>query len=141
MRRQAARVLLLDGEGRTLLFRGSDPARPEDGQWWFTPGGGLEPGESIEQAARRELREETGVRVSDLGPPIHQDHVEFPFDGRMLHQHQTYYRVRVDDPTVDVSGWTELERRALSEYRWWRIEDLRTTEETVYPRNLVTLLG
>jgi 8-oxo-dGTP pyrophosphatase MutT (NUDIX family) len=43
-KRRAARVILIDERGRVLLLRGSDPGRPEAGTWWFTPGGGVEPG-------------------------------------------------------------------------------------------------
>ncbi|MET0424419.1 MAG: NUDIX domain-containing protein, partial [Actinoplanes sp.] len=43
--RRAARVLIVDPAGRTLLLHGGDPARPEQ-RWWFTPGGGLEQGET-----------------------------------------------------------------------------------------------
>ena len=70
--RLAARVLLLDEGSRILLFRGGDPAAPERGTWWFTPGGGLEPGETRHQGAARELFEETGLRVSpdSLGEPV-----------------------------------------------------------------------
>jgi 8-oxo-dGTP pyrophosphatase MutT (NUDIX family) len=57
--RRAARIILLDESERVLLFRGGDPARPDAGTWWFTPGGAVEPGESTEAAARRELKEET----------------------------------------------------------------------------------
>ena len=138
--RRAARVVLLDDHGRTLLFRGGDPGRPEDGTWWFTPGGGVEAGESLEQAARRELLEETGVDVRELGSPVRKDYVEFPFEGRLLRQHQTYFRVRVGVAVVDVSGWTELERRTVAEYRWWSADELRTTTDTVYPVGLVDLL-
>jgi 8-oxo-dGTP pyrophosphatase MutT (NUDIX family) len=65
--RTAGRVIVVDREGRVLLFRGGDPARPRDGTWWFTPGGGADPGESVEEAARRELFEETGLAVEKLG--------------------------------------------------------------------------
>ena len=51
MIRQAARVVLLDDRDRVLLFRGFDPADPDRGSWWFTPGGGINPGESLEAAA------------------------------------------------------------------------------------------
>ena len=47
--RNAARVLLIDPGGRLLLVHGGDPADPSAGSWWFTPGGGMEPGESAEE--------------------------------------------------------------------------------------------
>ena len=52
--RRAVRVLLLDEADRVLLVRFHDGER----SWWCTPGGGIEPGESAVEAARRELHEE-----------------------------------------------------------------------------------
>ena len=54
--RRSARVILADSADRLLLF--------ESEGFWFTPGGGVEPGETIEQAATRELWEETGLRIA-----------------------------------------------------------------------------
>jgi 8-oxo-dGTP pyrophosphatase MutT (NUDIX family) len=55
-----ANVLVLDGAGRVLLQR-----RVDTGEWGVV-GGALEPGESSEDAARRELREETGLEAGEL---------------------------------------------------------------------------
>lgn len=55
-------------EGRFLLCQ--RPARKRHGGLWEFPGGKLEPGESAEAAAHRELREELGVAVRSVGPQL-----------------------------------------------------------------------
>jgi 8-oxo-dGTP diphosphatase len=66
-----ARAVVLDG-GRVLLVRHTHP----DGRdFWCFPGGGVEPGESFAQAARRELREEVGLDVELTGIACAQDFV------------------------------------------------------------------
>ena len=57
--RPTARVLLLDDQDRVLLFCGQDATNPSM-RFWFPAGGGIEPGETAEEAARREVLEETG---------------------------------------------------------------------------------
>ena len=65
-RRTSARVVLLDESGAVLLFCGSDPANEDAAapRWWFTVGGAAQPGETLTEAAVRELAEETGLHVS-----------------------------------------------------------------------------
>jgi 8-oxo-dGTP pyrophosphatase MutT (NUDIX family) len=140
--RLAARVLLLDDAGRVLLFRGGDPAAPERGTWWLTPGGGLDPGESPGQGAARELFEETGLRLpaSDLEGPVLRREVEFDFERVRYAQSEQFFLARVDAHDVDTRGFTDLEVRSVFEHRWWTREALRTTTETVYPEGLVDLL-
>ncbi len=139
--RNAARVLLLDPEGRVLLVRGSDPADPAAGTWWITPGGGMEPGETAEVAATREAFEETGHRVATLTGPIARRSSVFPFDGRLIEQREQYFTARVPAFEPTTGGWTELERRALTELRWWTLDELRTTEETVFPEHLADMVA
>lgn len=140
--RRAARVLLLDGADRLLLFRGGDPAKPEAGTWWFTPGGGLDDGETLAEGARRELFEETGLHCDprDLGAPVHEEHSVFEFAGMTLAQHSTFFVLRVDAHEVDTSGFEELEASSIVEHRWWPRSELRSTNEVVYPAGLPELL-
>jgi ADP-ribose pyrophosphatase YjhB (NUDIX family) len=56
-----AGAVVTDADGRLLLIqRANDPARGR----WSVPGGRVEPGETSEAAAAREVREETGLHVS-----------------------------------------------------------------------------
>lgn len=80
--RKVSRVVLLDPQDRILLLHGHEPDDPAD-DWWFTPGGGLEGDETREEAALRELAEETGITAADveLGPVLWRRTCSFPFAG------------------------------------------------------------
>ena len=140
--RRAARVVLLAPDGRVLLQHGFDPGRPKDGTWWLTPGGGLNDGESIEDAAVREVREETGLRLGpqQLGAVVATRVCMFPFEGRRYHQSESFFAAHVEPFTPQHHGWDEVEQRALLDHRWWSIDELRATDEAVYPRELADLV-
>ncbi len=140
--RLAARVLLLDEASRILLFRGGDPEAPDRGTWWITPGGGLDPGETRQQGAARELFEETGLVVSptSLGEPVLRRRVQFEFAGSCFDQDEEFFVVRRPVFEVDVTGFTDLETASVVEHRWWTCAALAVTEEKVFPEGLVALL-
>ncbi len=70
LRRTAARVVVLNADRHVLLIQATDPADPRKGEWWEIPGGGMDPHESSADAARRELREETGIVDAEIGPCV-----------------------------------------------------------------------
>jgi 8-oxo-dGTP pyrophosphatase MutT (NUDIX family) len=139
--RRAARVLLVDGAGRVLLFRGFDPRRPNV-RYWFTAGGGLDVGETHAQAAARELCEETGLRVpaDTLGPPVYRNVERCPFDGVWYRQEQEFFVVRVESWQVSTSGFQAIELSSMDGHRWWSVDELERTGERFYPADLPTLL-
>ena len=136
--RRAARVLLVDRDDRLLLLRGGDPAQPEL-RYWFTPGGGLDPGESPAQGAARELFEETGLRVdpAELGEPVWHQVTEFSYDNQRYRQDQEFYLLRVPEWQVDTAGFAA---DAIDEYRWWTADAMAGSTELIYPEDLAGLL-
>ena len=135
------RVILIDETGRVLLFRGGDPARPDAGTWWFTAGGGIDGDESAHDAARREVREETGLVLGELGPVVLERVIAFEMEGTRFEQHEVFFAVTVEGFEVDDGEWTDLERRIVEEHRWWARADLAATTDTIFPEGLVELLA
>lgn len=136
------RVVLLSPSARVLLikYRNLGPlGTPQP--CWTLAGGGRDRGETIEQTAAREVAEETGITHIRLGPVIW-----YGEDGRRSGDWKIIFKehfILAFAPTevLDQSGWTDHERREILETRWWTIEDLRTTNEVIYPPRLVDHLA
>lgn len=137
--RKVARVVLLDPADRILLLHGHEPDDPAD-DWWFTPGGGVEGDETREEAALRELAEETGITDVELGPVLWRRRCSFPFAGRRWDQDEWYYLARTTQTVTAATALTELERRSVAGARWWTCRELTRAHETVYPTRLAELL-
>lgn len=125
--RQAARVVLLDRLDRVLMFRCQEPG--EDRAFWITPGGGLEHDETHEQAAARELYEETGLRDVPIGPCVWYRSHTFPWQGKMYRQHERFFLVRVESHEVDIAAHTEDEKLALTEFSWWSVDAINAASD------------
>lgn len=142
LRRTAARVVLLAPDDRVLLLRGSDPADPTKGSWWEIPGGGIDPHETSEQAARRELREEAGVHDAEVGPCVWVQHSRFRFGGFHFDQFE-HIHVAWCDAVTDAwrpEGLEPLEALAFSGQRWWGVDELLASDDRLLPVRLREVL-
>lgn len=136
--RSAARVLVLDPDGAVLLVRGHDADEPER-HWWFSVGGGIDPGETPREAAARELREETGVVVdpSVLEGPVLRRSAIFDFAREHCRQHEEFFVLRVTDrPALSRAGWTALEASFVDEVRWLTPEEIEASTDEIFPAAL-----
>ncbi|QYC44025.1 RNA pyrophosphohydrolase [Nonomuraea coxensis DSM 45129] len=116
--RPAARVVCLDRDGRVLLLHWYDRVARAD--VWEPPGGGIDPGETALDAARRELAEETGLP----GSAVLDRHVEvardYWWEGVRYVKDESFYLARFAEarPVVTAGGLTEGERAAYLGYTW-----------------------
>jgi 8-oxo-dGTP pyrophosphatase MutT (NUDIX family) len=137
LRRQAARVVLLDARGHALMQQAVDPADPSVDPWWELPGGGMHHGERSEDAAARELYEETGIRDFEMGPCVWVRHTQFRFGGWHFDQHE-----RIHVAWCDVAHESRpvaleaLEAAAFLGVHWWSVDDLLTSPVQCWPSRI-----
>jgi len=111
--REAVRAVVVAPDGRTLMLHYAT----EYEEWWIPPGGGIDPGETDEQALRRELREELGFEGFELGPLLFESERRFLLEYGYGGQRNRLYLVRAP----------LFEARVVSEARdarWFTLDEL-----------------
>jgi len=133
-------LLVLDAQQRLLLFH-IHALYPEMTVYWGTPGGGLEPGESFEQAARRELWEKTGMQIESVGPCVWHYERIMQIAEQRLHRHERFFLVNVPTTAVSLANMLDYEHETHRAYRWWTRQELEQSQELFVPANLPRLLS
>ena len=141
LRRQSTRVAVLDRDDRVLLIRARDPAPPH-AETLLLPGGAAEGDETLEQAALRELREETGLALPRLDGFLGSVDTEFELGGRHRMQREAVFFAQVDRVVVDaaVLGAGVEHAAELLDVAWWPLDDALSSGLPVYPDQLPALL-
>jgi len=142
LRREVARIVVVDSERRVLLA-GYDYSEPviapetERPLYWVPPGGGLDPGETLRDAAWRELAEETGITAGRMSGPVWIRECTLVRHGRTVTQEEHYFHLEIDDARPVVSNTSPEDIAAL---RWWTLAEMRSAACEFFPAELVDLI-
>lgn len=140
-RRRVARLIILDSTGRALLFRFAQKSGIQPGsEYWGTPGGGLEEGETFEQAAIRELFEETGFSIEKVNVEVGRREAVFLLpNGENVISEERYFLIEAPQYNISTSNWTAEEREVTLGYQWWTLADIQNSSEPFKPDDLVSI--
>jgi ADP-ribose pyrophosphatase YjhB (NUDIX family) len=133
--RCASRLLLIDEGGRLLLFKQSINGI----EFWGTPGGGVELGESWEEAARREAAEELGAKQVEL-VRLWSDHSDRNFGGKTVCQTETFFLVTRHSGVLGAEVKELHDREGILEVRWWSPSSTEMSRQPLYPADLADKL-
>lgn len=126
------RLVLLSPADRLLLLNFDDGLY----SGWCTVGGGVDEGEDLVTAARRELLEETGHAEAEFGPVVWRRWHDMLVAGEERRLVEHYFIVRVGHERLSDHGWTPFERQVVKAMRWWSLDEIAAREEAIYPGGL-----
>ena len=142
--REVVRLVVLDELEQVVMIHAQDRGNPAFGTSWELPGGGIEPGETLTEAALRELREETGLVIpaAAVPSPTWRRDVIYTYRGirRLHHERISVVHIHGSAPATDASGRAAFEVDDLGEIRWWSVTQMRESAERFYPRSLPDVL-
>ncbi|EFE3787448.1 NUDIX domain-containing protein [Enterobacter sp. D2] len=141
--RRAARLLIINNTNDVLLFRFTHCDDALAGRsYWATPGGGLEGHETFEQAAIRELYEETGITRDFIGNSIGSSTFEMLLpSGESVQAEERFFVVKITNTEISKEGWSQNEKNVIDRHHWWTETELKNTKETVYPLNILEMIS
>lgn len=140
--RNVARIVAINPDNEVLLLqyrqeRSLDPEQPELLEWWVPPGGALHGDESFEEAAVRELQEETGIRVTGPGSWVWTRTLKLRVENEDRLQVERYYMVRVSPPDTLRNSTPDEE---IADMQWWSLDPLRESDAVFFPESLAELV-
>ncbi len=142
MRLTARAVLINNNTQKILLIKYLDRESISTTNFtnglWVTPGGGLEKGEVFEDALKREIYEETGIKTLEISNCVMGRNIFLNIaDIDKNNFYERYYIVKTDETKIKSKKLSKQEENFIKEYKWWDPEEIKKTKETILPKSLL----
>ncbi len=139
--RDTARIIVINPRREVLLVKYEDkrPANPREPQrlkFWVPPGGGVDDGETFEQAAIRELDEETSILLPSIGPCVWHHERDLVHAGDLKRHNLRYFIAH----SGNVKRLYNRTAEDIKDIRWWSLEAIRQSSEEFLPEPFAELL-
>jgi 8-oxo-dGTP pyrophosphatase MutT (NUDIX family) len=138
--RQSVKIILLNDADELLLMCMDDPETKSiggeyNGHFWTLIGGQIEAGETIEEAAIREIFEETGIKREDIdfGPVVWFGEFDLQLHNILTHIKQRFIVARTKRSTFSLGNLTREEAKVVTKLAWFSFDNIEKSTEPIYP--------
>lgn len=139
--RKSSRAIVLNKQNQIFLFQYTFDFFAEKESIWITPGGGLDDGESFEEALKRELFEEMGIKLTEPAMFVFYRTPLYELkDGETVRSEERFYLVRLDETEFSCTGWTESEKERMTAGKWWSAEEIKASGEKFFSADILGIL-
>lgn len=139
--RKSSRAIVLNKKNEIFLFQYMFDYLEDSKAIWITPGGGLEEGESFEDALKRELFEELGVQIKEKCPEVYYRNPIYAMkNGEKVQSVEKFFLVMLEDEEFSSECWTESEKKRMLAGKWWSTEEIERSEEEFFSKDVLWIL-
>ena len=138
--RNSVKLILLNENNELLLMKTDDKEiQGKDGKYngvfWQMIGGKIEEGETIKEAAYRELFEETGLKKEQvtIGNVVWYGEVDLLMHGIITKVKQSFIMAKTNSINVTLNNLTEEEKPVCNKLEWFSIDKIKKCTDIIYP--------
>lgn len=138
--RKSARAIVINSKNQIFLFQYMFDYLEDNKVIWITPGGSREEGESFEDALKRELFEELGMKITNNCPEVYYRNPIYTLkSGEKVQSVEKFFLVALVEDSFSFDHWTESEKKRMLAGKWWSVEEIEKSEDEFFTKDILRI--
>ena len=138
--RKSARAIVINSRNQIFLFQYMFDYLEDNKVIWITPGGSLEEGESFDDALKRELFEELGMKITNNCPEVYYRNPIYTLkSGEKVQSVEKFFLVALVEDSFSFDHWSESEKRRMLAGKWWSVGEIEKSEDEFFTKDILRI--